>query len=97
MLNLETYLQNVSDETLLKVEDELLSCVVPATGTAHSVIRSINKQIDKGTMCINATTYRKVYMPTFAKAVHKEMARRYHKLFTKQGGHYVQSNSNRAV
>jgi predicted SprT family Zn-dependent metalloprotease len=33
--------------------------------------------IDRGELCINPTTYRKVYLPTLAKAVQREMARRY--------------------
>ena len=37
----------------------------------------MNRMIDKGELCINPTTYRKVYLPTLAKAVQKEMARRY--------------------
>ena len=94
MQKLEGYLRNVDDESLLMVESELSTGIVPATGYAHSMIRTINKMIDAGKMCINTTMYRKVYLPTFAKAVHKELAERYCRLFTYQGGHYVKSNNN---
>lgn len=93
MLNLEGYLKKTGDEELLKVEEELSTGVVPASGYAHSMIRRINKLIDDGRMCINTTMYRKVYLPTFAKAVHKEMAERYYKLFKYQGGHYVKCDN----
>lgn len=33
--------------------------------------------IDQGKLCINPSAYRKVYLPTLAKAVQKEMAHRY--------------------
>ena len=94
MQKLEDYLRNTDDEVLLKVEDELTTGIVPSTGYAHSMIRTINKLIDAGSMCINTTMYRKVYLPTFAKAVHKELAERYCKLFKYQGGHYVKGNNN---
>ena len=94
MLKLEDYLKNIDDESLLMVENELLLGLVPATGYAHSMIRTVNKLIDAGKMCINATMYRRVYLPTFTRAVHKEMARRYCRLFTYQGGHYVKCNDN---
>ena len=74
---LEQLLANTEDGTLLDIQEELLTKVVPATGYAHSFIRKVNRMIDQGKLCINETTYRKVYLPTFAKAVQKEMARRY--------------------
>lgn len=74
---LEALLKNTSDGDLLDIELELLSGIVPATGYAHEFCRKVNKMIDKGDLCINQTSYRKVYLPTLAKAVQKELARRY--------------------
>lgn len=76
-MTLEQLLANTEDGTLLDIQEELIAKVVPATGYAHSFIRKVNRMIDQGKLCINETTYRKVYLPTFAKAVQKEMARRY--------------------
>lgn len=76
-MTLEQLLTKTSDEDLLDIQEELLSGVVPATGYAHSFCRNVNRMIDKGELCINPTTYRKVYLPTLAKAVQKELARRY--------------------
>lgn len=77
IMTLEKLLTNTPDGELLDIQRELLSAVVPATGYAHSFCRKVNKMIDRGELCINPTTYRKVYLPTLAKAVQKEMARRY--------------------
>ena len=77
MMNLEQLLRNTPDSELYDIQAELASCVVPATGYTHAFIRKVNKMIDAGELCINSTSYRKVYMPTFAKAVHKELAYRY--------------------
>lgn len=76
-MTLKQLLSNTSDGDLLDIQEELLSGVVPATGYAHSFCRKVNRMIDKGELCINPTTYRKVYLPTLAKAVQKELARRY--------------------
>ena len=74
---LEQLLKVTSDEELIDIQIEIMNAVVPATGYAHSFCRKVNKMIDKGTLCINPTTYRKVYLPTLVKAVQKELARRY--------------------
>lgn len=79
-MTLEELLKNTPDGVLLDIQQELLSAVVPATGYAHSFCRKVNKMIDRGELCINPTTYRKVYLPTLAKAVQKEFARRYTKV-----------------
>lgn len=76
-MTLEQLLAKTEDGVLLDIQEELITKVVPATGYAHSFIRKVNRMIDQGKLCINETTYRKVYLPTFAKAVQKEMARRY--------------------
>ena len=77
VMALEQLLTKTSDGDLLDIQEELFSRVVPATGDAHSFCRKVNRMIDKGELCINPTTYRKVYLPTLAKAVQKELARRY--------------------
>lgn len=76
-MTLETLLGNVSDGDLLDIFLEIDSGVVPATGSAHAFCRRINKMIDKGELCINPSTYRKVYLPTLAKTVYKEMSKRF--------------------
>lgn len=80
MKTLEEVLRNQPDEVLLGIQGELLTGVVPATGEAHAFCRRLNNMIDKGLMCINPTTYRKIYLPTLAKAVHFEMSRRYNQV-----------------
>ena len=77
MMTLQQLLENTPDKDLIDIHAEIHSQVVPATGYAHAFCRKVNKMIDKGTMCINPTTYRKVYLPTLVKAVEKELARRY--------------------
>ena len=77
MMNLEQLLKKEDDGVLLDIQLELLDCVIPATGYAHQYCRKVNKMIDAGKLCINPTTYRKVYLPTLARAVQKELARRY--------------------
>ncbi len=77
MITLEQLLEKTSDGDLMDIHNEIHSQVVPATGYAHAFCRKVNKMIDQGTMRINPTTYRKVYLPTLVKVVEKEMARRY--------------------
>lgn len=77
MLTLEKLLSKEEDGVLLDIQIELSNAVVPATGYTHSYIRKVNRMIDAGELCINPTTYRKIYLPTFARAVHKELARRW--------------------
>lgn len=74
---LEQLLKVTPDEELIDIQTEIMNAVVPATGYAHGFCRKVNKMIDNGTLCINPTTYRKVYLPTLVKAVQKELARRY--------------------
>ena len=77
MLTLEKLLSKEKDSVLLDIQMELSDAVVPATGYTHQYIRKVNRMIDAGELCINPTTYRKVYLPTFARAVHKELAWRW--------------------
>lgn len=76
-MTLDELLSKEDDGVLLDIELELLSAVVPATGKAHEYCRKVNRMIDQGELCINTTSYRKVYLPTLAKAVQRELARRY--------------------
>lgn len=76
-LTLEELLKVTPDGVLLDMELELLESVVPATGATQNFRRRVNRMIDRGELCINPTTYRKLYLPTLAKAIQKEMARRY--------------------
>lgn len=77
IMTLEQLIANTSDGVLLDIQEELIIGVVPATGYAHTFVRKVNRMIDRGELCINQNTYRKVYLPTLAKTVQKEMARRY--------------------
>lgn len=77
MMNLEQLIANTSDGELLDIYNEIHSQVVPATGYTQAFCRKVNKMIDKGALCINPTTYRKVYLPTLVKAVERDLARRY--------------------
>ena len=76
-MTLEELLTKTPDGVLLDIELELLNAVVPATSKTQEFRRKVNKMIDRGELCINPNTYRKVYLPTLAKAVQKELARRY--------------------
>lgn len=77
MMTLEKLLEKTSDSDMIDIYKEIHSQVVPATGYAHAFCRKVNKMIDQGNLCINPTTYRKVYLPTLVKCVEKELARRY--------------------
>ncbi len=92
VMTLEQLLTKASDGDLLDIQEELLSGVVPATGYAHEFCRKVNRMIDKGELCINQTTYRKVYLPTLAKTVQKELARRYTSIL--KGESFVSEHDN---
>lgn len=76
-LTLEKLLDRMPDGNLLDIHEELRTGIVPATGFAHNFCRSVNRMINDGRMCINPTTYRKVYLPTLSKALNLEFATRY--------------------
>lgn len=82
IMTLEQLLEKTPDGVLLDIQQELLSAIVPASGKAHGFCRKVNRMIDKGDLCINPSTYRKVYLPTLAKAVQKELAKRYITMLT---------------
>ena len=76
-MTLELLLAKEESGLLLNIQQELAEAIVPATGYAHSYCRKVNRMIDHGELCINPNTYRKVYLPTLSRAVHKELARRW--------------------
>lgn len=76
-MTLEQLLRKTSDEVLLDMGLEVLSGVIPTDSNIQNFRRNINKMIDRGELCINPTTYRKVYLPTLAREVQRELARRY--------------------
>lgn len=76
-MTLDQLLARTNDGELLDIQEELIKKVVPTKGYTHSFIRKVNNMIDDGDLCINESTYRKVYLPTFVRAVQKEMASRY--------------------
>lgn len=76
-MTLEQLLRKEEDSVLLEIHYELYTCVVPATGAAHAYCRKVNHLIDQGKLCMREDSYRKVYLPTLAKAVLKELALRY--------------------
>lgn len=91
-LTLEVLLKKTEDGVLLDIQTELISGIVPATGNAHKFCRKVNRMIDQGKLCISPTTYRKVYLPTLARAVQKELARRYTDILL--GKSYVSSEED---
>jgi hypothetical protein len=76
-MTLAEKLSNASDEILVNIELELSTALIPASGYARRYCREVNNLIDRGEMCINPTTFRKVYLPTLAKAIQRELATRY--------------------
>jgi hypothetical protein len=74
---LEQYLSEQKDDKLIEIQTEVLSGIVPKKGSAHTMCREVNKLIDQGNLKINQFTYRKVYLPSLAKAVDRELSRRY--------------------
>lgn len=76
-MTLEQLVARETDGNLMDIYDELSSAIVPSTSYTRNYIRKVNRMIDAGKLCINPTTYRKVYLPTFAKVVKDELARRY--------------------
>lgn len=76
-MTLDEKMRKTTDEELINMWNEIESCVIPATSHSKMFCRSVNRLIEKGEMCINPNTYRRVYLPTLVKAVHRELARRY--------------------
>lgn len=66
-----------SDGDLLNMYEEIQESKLPADGYIKAFCRRCNKLIDKGELCVNRLTYRKVYAPTVVKLVESELAYRY--------------------
>ncbi len=77
VMTIEQLLMKEDDVTLLNIYEELDTGIIPATSYAHEFVRKVNNMIDEGKLCVVPGKYRNVYLPTIAKMVHKEMARRY--------------------
>lgn len=76
-MTVQMLLSKAPDEKILDMYDELEAGVVPTTSACREMMRRMNRMIDQGTLCINPSTYRKVYLPSLAKLVYAEMAKRY--------------------
>lgn len=76
-MTLEELLTKTPDGVLLDMGIEILNAVIPTDSKTQEFRRKVNKMIDRGELCINPTTYRKVYLPSLIRAVQREMARRY--------------------
>lgn len=76
-MTLQTLLERASDAELLDINLEIMNGVVPATSHCHSFLRKVNKMIDNGDLCINPTKFRKLYLPSLAREVQRELASRY--------------------
>lgn len=76
-MTVQQLLAKAPDEKLMEMYEELECGVVPATSACRKMIRQINRMIDQGILCINPSTYRKIYLPSLARLVYAEMAMRY--------------------
>lgn len=76
-MTVQQLLAKAPDEKIMEMYEELECGVVPTTSACRKMIRQINRLIDKGTLCINPSTYRKVYLPSLVRLVYAEMATRY--------------------
>lgn len=76
-MTVQQLLAKAPDEKIMEMYEELEAGVVPTTSACRMMIKRINRMIDQGTLCINPSTYRKIYLPSLAKLVYAEMAKRY--------------------
>lgn len=76
-MTIEELLMKTNDAELLAIYTELESRVVPSTGYAHAFVRKVNNMINDGKLCVVQDKYRNVYLPTMARLIFKELARRY--------------------
>lgn len=70
-------LAKAPDSEIMTMYEELESGIVPATSTCRRFIKRVNRMIDQGKICINPSSYRKIYLPGLSKLLHTEMAKRY--------------------
>ena len=85
MKTLKDLVSREDDKVLLSIHEEIAKRVVPETSCSQDYLRTVNKMINKGTLCINSTSYRRVYMPTLIKEVNAELASRYAKKVSMEG------------
>lgn len=76
-MTVQELLSKAPDEKIMEMYEELETGVVPTTSACREMIKRVNRMIDRGTLCINPSTYRKIYLPSLAKLVYAEMAKRY--------------------
>lgn len=76
-MTVQKLLAKAPDEKIMDMYEELECGIVPATSACRKMIKQINRMIDCGVLCINPSTYRKIYLPSLAKLVYAEMAARY--------------------
>lgn len=76
-MTVQQLLAKAPDEKIMDMYEELESGVVPTTSACRQMIKQVNRMIDQGTLCINPSSYRKIYLPSLAKLVYAEMATRY--------------------
>lgn len=76
-MTVQQLLAKAPDEKIMEMYEELECGVVPTTSACRKMIKQVNCMIDQGILCINPSTYRKIYLPSLAKLVYAEMATRY--------------------
>lgn len=76
-MTVQQLLAKAPDEKIMEMYEELECGVVPTTSACRKMIKQVNRLIDQGTLCINPSTYRKIYLPSLARLVYAEMAMRY--------------------
>lgn len=76
-MTVQQLLAKAPDEKIMDMYEELESGIVPTTSACRKIIRQVNRMIDRGALCINPSSYRKVYLPSLARLVYAEMATRY--------------------
>lgn len=70
-------LAKAPDSEIMAMYEELESGIVPATSACRKFISRVNRMIDQGNICINPSSYRKIYLPGLSKLLCAEMAKRY--------------------
>jgi len=76
-MTVQQLLAKAPDEKIMEMYEELECSVVPTTSACRKMIKQVNRMIDQGILCINPSTYRKIYLPSLARLVYAEMAMRY--------------------
>lgn len=77
VMTLEQLLSKAPTDRLLVMYEELTTNIIPNTCECKETVSRVNRLIDQGRMCINESNYRHVYVPSFQKALFREMANRF--------------------